>query len=293
MDMQVDATYSIVAADRGKGEIGVAIATKRPAVGNRCIHAVAGIGAVASQSATNPYIPRQATELMRSGIGCSEIFELLAAQDSDIERRQVNLVRYSGDSFSFTGGHCQSYAGGIHGKSFAVAGNILVGPGVVEAMAGTFERSEGSLANRLLLALLAGEQMGGDKRGKQSAAILVAKVGWYPFVDFRIDDSDDPVNELNTLVQLWGEQVSKNRGELPDLGFRLLERGIIGADVSDVSFLMKELGYSEAPTSDRFTDELEAAVRLFQKDHRLRPTGIVDTDTVKHLRQVVAHRRIP
>jgi len=288
MNHKIDATFSIVAMDRESGETGVAISTKRPAVGNRCIAAVAGVGAVASQATTNPYIPRQAIELMRSLPNCSQVFDVVAKQDFDIDSRQINLVSNSGDSFSFTGTRCQPYAGGMYDRGFAIAGNILTGREVIDAMQDSFENSAGTLAYRLVLALLAGEQQGGDKRGKQSAAVLVSKIGWHPFVDLRVDDSEDPVSYLLQMLKAREQEILNVHEALPDLGFRVLTRGMVGLDVSDVSVLMKALGFLESSSTEWFTVELERAVSSFQKENGLAATGEFARDALECLRTLVA-----
>lgn len=278
-----DATFSIAGVDIDQGEVGVSIATKRPAVGNRCISAMAGIGAVASQATTNPYIPQQALDLMSLGRTPEECFRVLESQDTDIQSRQVNIVSVTGASLSFTGAKCQQHASGKHGYCYATAGNILAGPEVVEAVAFSFEHSEGPLARRLVSAILAGEAEEGDKRGKQSAAVLVAKVGWHPFVDLRVDDSEDPARRLSQLLDLWFEQM-KTQGPLPDLQFRTLETGMIGLDVADVSNLMRSLGYYGGPVTSRFTADLRTAIESYQRDNGLSVNGLLDGRTLDSLR---------
>ncbi len=210
-------TFSIVGADPRTGEVGVAVASKFLAVGSVVPFAQAGVGAVATQSYANTTYGPRGLELLRQKVEPQTVIRQLTQNDSQRERRQVGIVDAQGRSATFTGGGCIRWAGGITGKNFAAQGNILTGEAVVKAMAEAFQKTDGELALKLMAALEAGEKAGGDSRGKQSAAILVArKNGGYGgfddrYIDLRVDDHKEPVQELRRLLTM-------------QLRFRLRER---------------------------------------------------------------------
>lgn len=213
------ATFSIAAADPSTGEVGVAVASRFFAVGTVVPWAKAGVGAVATQASANTSYGPNGLELMAHGATAEEALKVLVRGDDGRDRRQVGLVSASGDSATFTGPGCNSWAGGRRGPNYAVQGNILTGEPVVAAMEKAFLTSAGQpLAERLLLALAAGDAAGGDSRGKQSAALLVcrAKGGYNGFtdraVDVRVDDHADPFGELSRLVGMAVVNDLWNRG---------------------------------------------------------------------------------
>lgn len=201
-------TFSIVGADPKTGEVGVAVASKFLAVGSVVPFAQAGVGAVATQSYANTTYGPRGLELLRQKVAPQEILQRLTKDDPQREQRQVGIVDARGRSATFTGQRCLRWAGGIAGKHFAAQGNILTGEAVVQAMAEAFQKTEGELALKLMAALEAGEHAGGDARGKQSAAILVARPnGGYGgfddrYIDLRVDDHPEPVQELRRLLTL-------------------------------------------------------------------------------------------
>ncbi|BCW96564.1 MAG: DUF1028 domain-containing protein [Fimbriimonadales bacterium] len=201
-------TFSIVGADPKTGEVGVAVASKFLAVGSVVPFAQAGVGAVATQSYANTTYGPRGLELLRQKVAPQEILQRLTKDDPQREQRQVGIVDASGRSATFTGQRCLRWAGGIAGKHFAAQGNILTGEAVVQAMAEAFQKTEGELALKLMAALEAGEKAGGDARGRQSAAILVArKNGGYGgfddrYIDLRVDDHPEPMQELRRLLTL-------------------------------------------------------------------------------------------
>lgn len=201
-------TFSIVAHHAEEDAWGVAVASKFPAVGAVVPWAEAGAGAVATQSfAKLPFGP-DGLALMRAGHSAAEALSRLLGADEGREGRQVALVDARGQVAAHTGAACHEWAGHMTGEGFSVQGNLLAGEAVVEAMAASFRRAEGDLADRLVTALRAGENAGGDKRGKQSAAVLVARPnGGYGgdndrYLDLRVDDAADPVADLIALVEL-------------------------------------------------------------------------------------------
>jgi len=161
-------TFSIVAADREKGDWGVAVASKFPCVGAVVPWARAGTGAVATQSWANTSFGPEGLSLMEGGATASESLERLLAADDGREERQVGAVDRNGGVATFTGANCMDWAGGVTGEGFAAQGNILAGSRVVDELARAFTESTGDLCDRLLSAILAGDAAGGDRRGKQS-----------------------------------------------------------------------------------------------------------------------------
>ncbi|HLO32721.1 MAG TPA: DUF1028 domain-containing protein [Anaerolineales bacterium] len=201
-------TFSIVACDLEEQTWGVAVASKFPAVGAVVPWAQAGVGAVATQSFSNTSFGPRGLALMGTGLSAQETLDRLLEDDPDKELRQVGLVDAKGGSATFSGSGCFAWAGGVSGKSYAIQGNILASGRVVPAMERTFLKTKGSLPVRLQAALLAGDRAGGDKRGRQSAAIYVAKpkAGYGGFLDrwldYRVDDHEDPVPRLGELLEM-------------------------------------------------------------------------------------------
>jgi uncharacterized Ntn-hydrolase superfamily protein len=204
-------TFSIVAADLEKGDWGVAVASKFPAVGAVVPYAKAGIGAVATQSWANTTYGPDGLALMDSGVTAQEALDRLVNADEHKADRQAGFVDSHGRPATFTGETCMDWAGGVTGEGFAAQGNILAGAAVVDQMAGAFTVTEGDLCDRLLAALVAGDQAGGDRRGRQSAALLVVREGGgYEggndrYVDLRVDDHPDAVTEMVRLFAVWDD----------------------------------------------------------------------------------------
>ncbi|TMK82371.1 MAG: DUF1028 domain-containing protein [Actinobacteria bacterium] len=202
-------TYSIVAADPDVHEVGVATQSKFLAVGAVVPWARGDVGAVATQSFADATFGPRGLELLASGVDPQTALDRLLGVDEGREQRQVGVVDAVGRSASFTGTKCFEHAASITGPGFACQGNILAAASVVPAMAESFERSAGRpLADRLVEALRAAEREGGDRRGRESAAILVAKPGaGYGgnndrYLDLRVDHHDDPIEELARLLEL-------------------------------------------------------------------------------------------
>lgn len=193
-------TFSIVARCRETGMLGVAASTARPAVGSLVIHLEAGIGAIATQAAVNPYLGINGLIYLKEGLSAEEVVDKVRAEDEEEEKRQLIIVDQEGRVAGYTGCDTVPWAGHIFGKEYAVAGNMLVGEQVTQRMASAYENSKHVyLPLRLLEALEAGQAAGGDKRGKQSAAIKVVHEAPYALVDLRVDEHDDPVKELRRI----------------------------------------------------------------------------------------------
>ncbi|MCS7255000.1 MAG: DUF1028 domain-containing protein [Thermomicrobium sp.] len=250
-------TFSIVAVDLATGELGVAVASKFLAVGAVVPWARAGVGAVATQSYANVSYGPTGLELMAAGHSAGETLARLLADDPERELRQVGIVDARGGTATFTGSACHAWAGGRTGPGYAVQGNILTGPEVVDAMAHAFETTDGPLAVRLLAALAAGDAAGGDRRGKQSAALLVVKerggYGGYTdrFIDLRVDDHVEPVAELQRLYGIWRLYFEKPAPEdrLP----------LEGALLVELQELMRVLGYYQGPVHGQWDEATRRA----------------------------------
>ncbi len=195
-------TWSIVARDPVTGAFGVAVTTKFFAVGALCPHAQGGIGALATQALVNPTWGPRGLGLLRAGASAAETLQSLVASDAGRETRQLHIVDAWGQSAQFTGADCIGWCGHQAGQGFSVAGNMLAGAAVVAATAASFAASSKPLAERLLDALDAGQAEGGDKRGKQSAALLVYGSEDYPELSLRVDDHAEPLAELRRLFGL-------------------------------------------------------------------------------------------
>ena len=213
------ATFSIVAADPEAGEVGVAVASRFFAVGSVVPWARAGVGAVATQANANTTFGPRGLDLLAQGVTPEEAVKVLLRTDDGNNARQVGIVSAAGESATYSGPGCNSWAGGRKGPGYAAQGNILAGEKVVVAMEAAFLASKGKpLAERLYAALRAGDDAGGDSRGKQSAAILVcrARAGFNGFtdraVDIRVDDSPEPFVEIGRLLGMALVNDSWNRG---------------------------------------------------------------------------------
>lgn len=204
-------TFSIAAFDPANGDLGVAVASKFPCVGAVVPAAKAGVGAVATQAWANAAFGLDGLDAMAAGRSAHAASEELLDADEGRDDRQLGIVDVRGGVATFTGSRCMDWAGGIAGETYAIQGNILVGPEVVRAMAAAFDDTGGDLSDRLLAALLAGDEAGGDRRGRQSAAMLVVREGGgYEgrtdrYIDLRIDDHPEAPGELARLFGVWDD----------------------------------------------------------------------------------------
>src|SRR5918999_3386236 len=191
-------TWSIIARDES-GAFGVAIATRFFAVGALCPHAESGVGALSTQALVNPFYGRHGLELLRAGIAAPEVVRMLTAPDEGREHRQLHVIDREGRIGQHTGKSCVEWCGAVAGEGYSVAGNMLANGNVVRATADTFRNSRKPFAERLIEALEAGEAAGGDKRGKQSAALLTCSTEQYADLNLRVDDHAEPLAELRRL----------------------------------------------------------------------------------------------
>ncbi|MFC0410499.1 DUF1028 domain-containing protein [Roseomonas elaeocarpi] len=227
-------TWSILARDPATGELGAAVATKFFAVGALCLRTEGGTGAVATQALVNPMLGLRAIERLRAGEAPEAVGAALLRDDAGRETRQLHMIAADGASFRHTGAECVDWAGHLDGADVSVAGNMLAGPGVIWATRDAFRASAGQpLALRLIAALEAGEAAGGDKRGRQSAALQVTSRDPYPDLDLRVDDHPDPLAELRRLHAVAGQHFTQYR---PFLAGRdhpgVFDRAVINAAIA-------------------------------------------------------------
>ena len=257
MRKKVLATFSIVGYDPEIKDLGVAVASKFIAVGAIVPWAKAGVGAIATQALANVSYGPRGLELLSKGYGAKKVVEILVSNDPLRDERQVGIVDFKGEAAAFTGRKCFEYAGHIVGDGYAVQGNILTGPEVLEEMAKAFETTKGELVDKLLAALEAGDRAGGDRRGKQSAAILVVRekggYGGYTdrYVDLRVDDHKEPVLELKRLFKIW--ELTLLTREKPD---DIVSKDEVAAEVQKA---LRKLGFYRGEITGKWDDVTEKA----------------------------------
>ena len=216
-------TFSIVARDGNNGRFGVAVATCHLAVGSTVPHIRSGVGAVATQAHTNPYLGICGLERLEQCADAHRVLETLLVDDNHRDCRQFHLIDHQGRTACWTGPDCGDWAGHHHGQDYSVAGNFLVGESVLLAMAGAFQTSDPSwkLGRRLMHALQAGEEEGGDRRAvsSTSAALQISGDAAFPLLDLRVDYNEQAVSELMAIyersqdlwVQQWRNELSEMR----------------------------------------------------------------------------------
>jgi uncharacterized Ntn-hydrolase superfamily protein len=209
-------TWSIIARDSATGQFGIAVATKFFAVGARVPYIAAGIGAIATQALVNPYYGIDGVRLLREGREPRDIVDTLIAADAGRETRQLHVMDAFGRIASHTGRDCIDWCGHIEGNGFSIAGNMLASAQVLDDTAKAYVASETlPFPQRLLAAMRAGEAAGGDKRGKQSSALLVHGEEEWSDLDLRVDDHADPLTELERLEAVSREHWAHFRKVLP------------------------------------------------------------------------------
>jgi uncharacterized Ntn-hydrolase superfamily protein len=279
-------TFSIVACDLKEQAWGVAVASKFPAVGAVVPWAQAQVGAVATQSFANTSFGPRGLELMQSGLSADEVLMHLLDNDPERELRQVGLVDAKGRAVSFTGMGCFDWAGGVTGKGYAIQGNVLKSARVVPAIEKKFLSTKGDLATRLHAALLAGDRAGGDRRGRQSAAIYVVKpqggYGGYTdrWIDYRVDDHPDPVARLGELLEMHALYFGKS----PESERVTLK----GKNLQRMQVILRELGYLKSAPSGLFDPATQKAFAAFigneNFEERADPSaGWVDRPVLKYI----------
>ncbi len=196
-------TWSILAHDPSTGAFAIAVATKNFAVGAGVPFLRAGVGAVASQSISNRYLGPPTIEGLARGLSPRLAVEGALAADEGRGLRQLHALDRHGDSFAWTGGNCVSWCGSVRAPGVSVAGNMLAGPAVVQATLDAFLAAKGALAERLLAGMDAGQAAGGDRRGRQSAALVLITTEDFPDINIRVDDHADPLPELRRMLGIW------------------------------------------------------------------------------------------
>jgi uncharacterized Ntn-hydrolase superfamily protein len=280
-------TFSIVAAGPLAGECGVAVASKFLSAGAVVPWARGGVGAIATQSYANTSYGPAGLDLLAKGLTPQAVIDRLIAADPDSAKRQVGIVDMQGGAATFTGSACFPWFGGLTGDHVAVQGNILVGEATVTAMLRTFQTTTGPLAGRLLAALKAGDRAGGDRRGKQSAALLVVKPdGGYGglndrYLDLRVDDHPHPVDELERLTGLWRLYFEKpSDDDLLVIDDRLAQELRGG---------LRRLGYDPGPDGEPWEERARRAFTAFSEmenlEDRLRPDGRTDPQVLAYFRE--------
>ena len=300
-DSLVFHTFSIAAIDPRTGETGVAVTTRVPCVGNGVPWVRAGVGAVATQANTRTEYGNELLDALARGEAPSAALRRLIAADSSAASRQVGVIDAKGRTAAHTGDRAQAWAGHRAGANYVAQGNILVGPEVLEAVAKTFESTEGQprhLADRLIDALAAGHARGGDRRHglRQSAAVVVAdpRRGRSRRTDgvtanINVCEHEDPVAELRRIYN----SISQT------LGYRILQQ-FSGGDVWQLKVMLQALGHyrategpidPRAPGANTFTPDVIAAVDAFRAAEKLggggSPSGLVDAETVARLWSVL------
>src|SRR6185437_2292074 len=209
-------TWSIIARDTPSGQIGIVVATKFFAVGSLVPHIAAGIGGIATQALVNPYYGIDGLKLLRDGNSPEDIVQTLLAGDSGRASRQLHILDAAGRIAAHTGEECVDWCGHVQGDGFSIAGNMLAGQRVLDDSATAYaEHANLPLAERLIMAMRAGEAAGGDKRGKQSAALVIHGSEEWPMLDLRVDDHPDPLSELERLERVSRERWMHFRRFLP------------------------------------------------------------------------------
>ena len=221
-------TWSIIARDPATGHIGIAVTTCAFAVGARVPFIATGVGAIATQAFVNPFYGSRGLELMKAGASPVDVLRIMTAGDDGRDDRQAHVMDMQGRFAAHTGETCVPWAGHLIRDDFSVAGNMLAGPEVIEETARVFVEQSGTpFVRRLIAALQAGQAAGGDKRGRQSAAILVHDEEEYPLMDIRVDDHTDPLDELARLEVVSRQRYIHYRTCMPS---RTNPSGIVGRE---------------------------------------------------------------
>jgi uncharacterized Ntn-hydrolase superfamily protein len=227
-------TWSILARDPATGALGAAVATRFFAVGALAIHVEGGVAALATQALINPMYAVHGMPGLRAGEAPESVIEAMLATDAGRSHRQIHILEAGGRIAAHTGADCVGWCGSVRGIDISVAGNMLAGSDVVLRTLAAFEAASGALSERLLTALEAGEAAGGDKRGKQSAALKICTRDPYPDLDIRADDHPDPLVELRRLVAVSQQRFATFRRFLPgaDSPCGVFDRTVIEAAMS-------------------------------------------------------------
>ncbi|SKA99661.1 Uncharacterized conserved protein, Ntn-hydrolase superfamily [Caloramator quimbayensis] len=283
--MRKISTFSIVARDAQTGELGIGVQSKFLAVGSAVPWAKAGVGAIATQALANLDYGEIGLKLLEKGYSAQKTLDALLSLDDNREDRQIGIVDSNGNSAAFTGRNCFNWAGHITGPNFSCQGNILVSEETIKALADTFNNTQGSLARRIVTALDAAQNAGGDRRGRQSAALLVVKekgsYGGYNdrYIDLRVDDDPYPIKKLIHLLDLQELYFNKTKPE---------EMIKVNKDVArQIQEDLKKLGFYEGDMNGIYDEETKNAYRDFcgveNFEERICEGDVVDCNVLKFL----------
>jgi uncharacterized Ntn-hydrolase superfamily protein len=215
-------TWSIIARDNNTGQFGIAIATRFFAVGALAPHLKSRVGAIATQALINVFYGTEGLRLLDQGASAKEVIAAVIATDGGRDHRQVHVIDAQGGTAAHSGASCVDWCGHLAGDKFSVAGNMLAGPRVVEDTAAAYRNNAAlPFPRRLIAAMRAGEAAGGDKRGKQSAALVICGEEEWPDLDLRVDDHSEPLVELERLERVSRERFVHFMGMLPRRGDRV------------------------------------------------------------------------
>jgi len=281
------ATFSIVARDPANGDLGVAVQSKFPNVRVAVPFAKAGVGAVATQSFANSDFGTKGLKLLELGATPEEVLAIIGRTDPDLQDRQVGIVDARGRSATFTGKKCFDWAGGRVKPDYAIQGNILVSEATVAAMEKTFLQTRGPLAERLLASIKAGAEAGGDKRGRQSAALLVVREGASydgksdAYIDISVYDAPDPIAEIFRLYEL--QKIHFERSDPKDV------IPIAGEDAKFLQRLLARKGFHKGRTDGIWDEASTSALADYMGwenyDTRIRRDGKIDRRILELIRR--------
>jgi len=279
-------TFSIIGFDPDNGDLGVAVHSKFPNVGVTIPFAEAGIGAIATQSYCNTSFGPRGLELLRNGATPQQAIDILIQSDPDRDYRQLGIIDASGANANYTGAECFDFAGGIKGENYSVQGNVLAGEEVVKSMAAGFQEFKGALAEKLMYALLKGQEAGGDKRGQQSAAVLVVRdKGGYGghddrYVDISVYDHQEPIKELQRLYQI--HRLTYFRSEPDNL---VSVNGELAKEIQDI---LTQRGFYSGPINADYDSITQKALFDFMGwenyDERMRSDDLIDVEVLDDIR---------
>ena len=281
-------TFSIVAYDRNTGDLGVAVQSKFIAVGAVVPWAKAKVGAVATQASVNVTYGPRGLKLLEEGVSPQSAIERLLANGEDTDGRQFAIIDATGRVAAHTGNGCMDWAGHIIGDGFSCQGNILTGKDVVYSMAKAYEETTGDLIDKLLAALVAGQKAGGDRRGQQSAALLVVreKGGYQGFtdryVDLRVDDSTHPIDELQRVFNIYNTTMLSRE---PSGNLLQINRNV----TQELQNYLKILDYYSGPIDGNFDEPTKAALGNFVNinnfENRMQREGYIWKSILEFMRE--------
>ncbi len=279
-------TYSIVAFDPDTGDLGVAVQSKFPNAGVSIPFARAGVGAIATQAYCNTGFGPRGLDLLANGASPQQALDILIESDPEREFRQLGIVDARGRSASYTGARCFDWCGSRQGENFTAQGNVLTGPDVVQALADGFRSATGSLAERLLASLAAGQKAGGDRRGQQSAGLLVVREGGGygghddRLVEISVYDHPRPIDELHRLFAIHRLTYFRSDPE------QLL--AIEGKLAGELQGLLKARGFYQGADDGIFGPASIRALHDFMGwenyDERIRDDGLIDGEVLDDIR---------